>query len=68
LRAVVLINPQIVNVSSRYSGSALFLAVIAFCCDPREMKDHAQNVVPNPGALGMLYAAVIALKTTFASI
>ncbi|MCZ6862313.1 MAG: hypothetical protein O7I42_18915, partial [Alphaproteobacteria bacterium] len=60
--ALVAINPQYVNVSALYSGSALMLAAIFLAADPAE---HGSQPIP-PLLLGLVYAAVIALKPTFA--
>ena len=59
--ALVAINPQYVNVSALYSGSALMLAAIFLATDPAE---HGSQPVP-PLALGLVYAAVLVLKPTF---
>jgi hypothetical protein len=53
------INPQYVNVSALYTGSALMLAAIFLTADPGE-GDHR----PSPLALGLIYAALAALKPT----
>ncbi|MEE8099768.1 MAG: hypothetical protein V3T13_07520 [Hyphomicrobium sp.] len=60
--ALVAINPQYVNVSALYSGSALMLAAIFLASDPAE---HGSQPVP-PLALGLIYASALALKPTFA--
>jgi hypothetical protein len=49
--SVVFIDPQYANISTLYCGSALILAITA---------------VSAPSALGLLYAALIAMKPTFA--
>jgi hypothetical protein len=51
---VFLIDPQYINISALYLGAALMMASIAV----------SKN--ENAAALGLLYAALIALKTTFA--
>lgn len=61
---VVVINPQYVNVSALYSGSAIVMALAAVCGDPREMRPDSSN--PNSAAAGLLCAALISLKTSFA--
>lgn len=54
------INPQYVNVSALYMGSALILAAIFLSADPDE-----GGAPPSPLALGLIYAALAALKPTF---
>jgi hypothetical protein len=56
--SVPLINPQYVNISALYCGSALIMAIIAI--------STVESSVPNAAALGLLYAALIAMKPTFA--
>lgn len=51
--SVVFINPQFVNISALYTGSVLMMAV----CDEEEA---------SPALTGLLYAALLALKSTFA--
>jgi hypothetical protein len=64
MAAVIAINPQYVNISSTYSGAALIACLIVLTGDPRE---RAATDGAYPAALvGLLYAALIALKTTFA--
>ncbi len=58
---VILIDPQYMNISALYLGAALMMAAIALCADPREMGDGVK-----PAALGLVYAGLVALKTTFA--
>lgn len=55
--SVVVIDPQYVNISTLYIGSALIMAMVAL---PME------TPAPSAAALGLLYAALIALKPTFA--
>jgi hypothetical protein len=55
--SVFFIDPQYVNISTLYCGSALIMAMIAI---PME------TAAPSAAALGLLYAALIALKPTFA--
>jgi len=64
LLSVYVINPQYVNVSSLYTGSAVIMALIAFSARPDEPGRGRPG--PHPAAMGMLYAALIALKPTFA--
>ena len=49
--SVVMIDPQYANISTLYCGSALIMAVAT---------------VPGAAAVGLLYAALIAMKPTFA--
>jgi hypothetical protein len=51
--SVVFINPQYVNISALYTGSLLMMAVI----------DEEGS---SPAVTGLLYAALLALKSTFA--
>lgn len=62
MAVVVAINPQYVNVSAFYSASALMMAAIFLAADPAE---HGSQPVPPP-VLGLVYAAAVALKPTFA--
>jgi hypothetical protein len=55
--SVIVIDPQYVNISTLYIGSALIMAMVAL---PME------TPAPSAAALGVLYAALIALKPTFA--
>ncbi|MBT5047410.1 MAG: hypothetical protein HOM58_02825, partial [Rhodospirillaceae bacterium] len=54
------INPQYVNISALYMGSALILAAIFVTAGPDEA-----GAPPPPLALGLIYAALVALKPTF---
>jgi hypothetical protein len=56
------INPQYVNISGLYSGSALVLTAVLLTTDPDEYKAWP----PSPSALGLVYAGLIALKMSFA--
>jgi hypothetical protein len=53
---VVFINPQYVNISTLYCGSALVMAIAAA---------SVENSGPSPAVLGLLYAALIAMKPIF---
>jgi hypothetical protein len=53
--SVVVVNPQYVNISTLYCGSALIMAMVA-----------ASVEHPNPARLGLLYAALVAMKPIFA--
>ncbi len=55
--SVFFIDPEYVNISTLYCGSALIMAMVAL---PMETE------TPSAAALGLLYAALIALKPTFA--
>lgn len=63
MAAVVLIEPQYVNVSALYLGSAAMLAVAAFGADARELDREG---MPHAAALGVLYATAANLKSTLA--
>jgi hypothetical protein len=65
LVAVVFINPQYVNISALYLGSALIMAAILLSATPLEMDENGDGPAPNPAAMGLLYAAMVSLKTTF---
>ena len=56
--SVIFINPQYVNVSTLYCGSALIITIAAV--------STAESTLPSAAALGLLYAALIAMKPTFA--
>jgi hypothetical protein len=62
--SVVVINPQYVNISTLYAGSALVMALAAIASDPRELQKKSS--APESAAIGLLCAALIALKPTFA--
>ncbi|HEY4124811.1 MAG TPA: hypothetical protein VGM36_09370, partial [Rhizomicrobium sp.] len=59
--SVILIDPQYLNISALYLGSALMMAAIALSTDHGEMHDGIK-----PAAMGLVYAGLIALKATFA--
>ena len=54
---VVLINPQYVNISTLYCGSALIMAIVVV---------SLEAAAPSAAVLGVLYAALIAMKPIFA--
>jgi hypothetical protein len=61
--AVLVINPQIVNVSATYSGAALLLALVGLLAPDAQRVDEpgrAQAI-----ACGLVMAALCALKTSF---
>jgi hypothetical protein len=65
MMAVWLIEPQYVNVSALFSGAALMFAVATLGVDKREYA--AEGAVFSPAAAtGLIYAALVSLKTTFA--
>jgi hypothetical protein len=57
---VALVNPQSVNVSGLYLGASLMATAILLIADEREWSP------PSPVLLGLVYAAMVALKPTFA--
>jgi hypothetical protein len=66
LAAVVFINPQYVNISALYLGGALIMTVILLTTSPAETGVRQAGLAPVPAAMGLLYAALVALKPTFA--
>jgi len=63
LAGVLLIDPQHVNVSALYLGSALVLGIISLSTEPRELTGEG---LPKTAAVGLLYGALASLKTTLA--
>jgi hypothetical protein len=57
---VATINPQYVNVSGLYIGSLLMATAILLVAEDRE------GAAPAPFLIGLIYAALIAIKSTFA--
>jgi hypothetical protein len=58
--ATVVINPQIINISTVYGGAALVMAAVFLSGVPRD------DATPVPAAwFGLLYAGMISLKSTF---
>ena len=55
--SVVFINPQYVNISALYTGSLLMMAVV---------EDASEENGSSAAVTGLLYAALLALKSTFA--
>jgi hypothetical protein len=56
---IVMVNPQYVNTSALFLGAALMAAAVMLVSDERE------GASPSTIAVGMLYAALVALKPTF---
>jgi len=56
------INPQYVNVSALYTGCALMITALFLAADPQELEGEA----PSPWLLGLIYAGLASLKSTFA--
>lgn len=70
LAGFIVINPQAVNISALYTGSAIILGILFASCylfDQMEKlrSDGAQMV--SSGILGLFLAGAIALKTSFVS-
>jgi hypothetical protein len=65
LLSVVFINPQYVNIAALYLGSALIMTVILLSAIPGEMGESPADPAPNPAAMGLLHAALLAIKPTF---
>lgn len=59
--ATAFIAPMTANISALYLGAALMIAAVALTADERMMGKTA-----NAAAIGLVYAALISLKTTFA--
>jgi len=59
----VAVNPQLVNISSVFSGAALIMAVVML---PGDSSTDGGKSSVTTALTGMLYAGMIALKTTFA--
>jgi len=55
--SVIFINPQFVNISALYTGSLLMMAVF---------EEASEEEGSSPAVNGLLYAALLALKSTFA--
>jgi hypothetical protein len=62
---VFFINPQYVNVSALYIGSAFMMTSILLLCDSDEHENKKTENLPPPVLLGLIYAGLIAVKTTF---
>ena len=57
---IAAVNPQYVNVTTLYLGGALMATAVMLVADDRE------DVAPAPVLLGAVYAALVALKPSFA--
>lgn len=60
---VLAINPQMVNISSLYSGAALMMTAVCLVARPGTGEADER---PAPLLLGLVYASLMALKTSFA--
>ncbi len=58
-------EPQYLNVSALYSAASLIFGLVVLSFDRREFANNLDDVPP-PAALGLIYAALVALKPTFA--
>lgn len=70
LLGFIVINPQSVNISALYTGSALILGIFFASCHLfDQIKKSGSNAIPmiSIGILGLLLAGAIAIKTSFAS-
>ena len=65
LLIVFFINPQYVNVSALYIGSVLMMASILLFSHIHEYENKKTENLPHPVLTGLIYAALIALKSTF---
>jgi hypothetical protein len=65
MMVVWVIEPQYVNVSALYSAAALMFAVVTLGVDKREYAVGGA-VFSSPATTGLIYAALVALKPTFA--
>ena len=70
LLGFIVINPQSVNISALYTGSAIILGILfASCHLLDQMERSGRDVIPmiSVGILGLLLAGAVAVKTSFAS-
>lgn len=66
LLVVFFINPQYVNVSSLYMASAFMMTAILLFSNINEYENNEQKEkLPSPVLTGLIYAALIASKSTF---
>jgi hypothetical protein len=63
LFCLAMVNPQCVNSSAVYLGSALMMLAVSLTMDRR--REAPAAFWPNPAALGLVYAGVVSLKSTF---
>lgn len=66
----IVVNPQTVNISALYTGSAIILGILLASCHLLDqIEDSGSNVGPliSVGISGLLSAGAIAVKTSFAS-
>jgi hypothetical protein len=65
LLVIFFINQQYVNVSALYIASALMMASILLFSGMREYENGEMGNLPSPILIGLIYAALIAVKSTF---
>jgi hypothetical protein len=65
MAVVWLLEPQYVNVSALYSGAALTFAAVSLGIDKREYATPGGGAFSSAAANGLIYASLVALKTTF---
>jgi hypothetical protein len=65
LLIIFFINPQYVNVSALYIGSALMMASILLFSNIREYENGKTENFPSPILIGLIYAALVAVKSIF---
>lgn len=58
-----LFEPQYVSITTLYAGAALVFTLVALSIDTNECQNDALE--PSPIKIGLIYAALIALKSTF---
>jgi hypothetical protein len=63
---VVAIDPQYVNIGALYSGSALIMLLVFSTASPRASDASRVEFAATPAVIGAVYAALVALKPTFA--
>ncbi len=63
LLMVLVINPQYVNVSACYTAIALMMTAFLLSCRNRPQNSEA---LPPPLSLGLIYAGLVALKSSYA--
>jgi hypothetical protein len=62
---VWLFEPQYVSVTAVYSAAALIFGLVVLSLDSREFSENSATAPPS-AAIGLVYAALVALKPTFA--